>query len=141
MSKLNVSGIGPELKIQTGTVPSASAAGTINGTGVDRLGFSSCVLDAGSGASTGTPTSFTLDVKLQHSDASGSGYTDLTGAAVAQITAINTRKRKTIDLKGAKRYIRAVAVTAFVGGTTPTLAQKSDIVLGGADSVPAQADD
>lgn len=140
MSNLNLSGIGPELKIQTGTAPVAGTAGTVNGTGFDRLGFNSCVLDVECGAATGSPSSFTLDVKLQHSDASGSGYADLTGAAVAQITAAG-RKRKSVNLAGAKRYIRAVTVVTLTGGSTPTLPNAAIVILGGADSVPAQADD
>lgn len=147
MSALNVSGPGPEVKNQIGTVPAASAAGTVNGTGVDRLGFKWCILEAQTGAATGTPTTQTFDVKLQHSDASGSGYADFTpggvaaAGAVAQITAVNTRKRKTINLGEAKRYIRVVSVTAFTGGTTPTLANVATMQLAGADTLPAQSDD
>lgn len=141
MSILNISGPGPEVKNQVGTVPAASAAGTVNGTGVDRLGFAFAVLEAQTGATTGTPTTQTVDCKLQHSDASGSGYTDVTGGAVAQITAINTRKRKTIDLRPLKRYVRVVTVTAFTGGTTPTIANVCTLQLSGADTLPAQSDD
>lgn len=141
MSILNVSGPGPEVKNQVGTVPAASAAGTVNGTGVDRLGFNYAVLEAQTGAVTGAPSAQTLDCKLQHSDASGSGYTDVTGGAVAQITAANTRKRKTIDLRGLKRYVRVVTVAAFTGGTTPTIANVCTLQLAGTDVLPAQADD
>lgn len=141
MSILNVSGPGPEIKNQLGTVPAASAAGTVNGTGVDRLGFNYAVLEAQTGAATGTPTTQTLDCKLQHSDVIGSGYVDVTGGAVAQITAVNSRKRKTIDLRGLKRYVRVVTVTAFTGGTSPTLANVCTLQLSGADSLPAQNDD
>ena len=141
MTVLNVSGPGPELKNQLGTVPVAQAAGTVNGTGVDRLGFNFAVLEAQTGAITGAPSAQTLDCKLQHSDASGSGYTDVTGGAVAQITAANSRKRKTIDLRGLKRYVRVVTVAAFTGGTTPTIANVCTLQLAGADTLPAQSDD
>lgn len=147
MSMLNLSGHGAEMKNQIGTVPAASAAGTVNGTGVDRTGFRYAVLEAMTGAATGSPTTQTLDVKLQHSDTVGSGYTDFqplgtaASGAVAQITAVNSRKRKTIDLFSAKQFVRVVTVTAFTGGSTPTLANSVSLILAGADTLPAQADD
>lgn len=147
MSALNQSGPGPEVKNQLGTVPAASVAGTVNGTGVDRRGFNFLILEAQTGATTGTPTSFTMDVKLQHSDVVGSGYTDFQpggvaiAGAVAQITAVSSRKRKQIDLRGAKAFVRVVNVIAFVGGTSPTLANVATMQLAGADVLPAQLDD
>ena len=147
MSILSVSGPGPELKNQVGTPPAASSAGAVNGTGIDRLGANFAILEAVTGAATGTPSTQTLDVKLQHSDAVGSGFVDFApggvalAGAVAQITAINARKRKQIDLRGAKRYIRVVSTVAFTGGTTPTLANYAGVQLGGFDILPAQVDD
>ena len=147
MGNINLSGIGPELKIQQGSVPAAVAAGTRNGTGFSRKGFNSCVLEAQTGALSGAPTGQTVDVKLQHSDVVGSGYVDYTpggvaaNGAVAQITAAITRKRKSIDLRGAKEFIRTVEVTGFTGGTSPTIGAANTVILGGADVLPAQADD
>ena len=147
MSIDTISGIGPQVKLAIGTPPGNIAAGTVNGSAIDRLDFNSCVLEVQTGAVGGGPTTQTLDVKLQHSDVSGSGYVDYqpggvaAAGAVAQLTAINTRKRKSIDLRGAKRYIRAVAVTAFTGGASPTFGQAVVVVLGGAVVQPAQADD
>ena len=76
----------------------------------------------------------------------GGSYTDwVPGAAgsgaVAQITAVSTRKRKEVDLRGAKQFIRLSATTVFTGGTSPTLFQSASICLSGADTQPAQADD
>jgi hypothetical protein len=147
MSILNQSGPGPEVKNQLGTVPAASSAGTVNGTGIDRRGFNFLILEAQTGVATGTPTSFTMDVKLQHSDVVGSGYADFQpggvaiAGAVAQITAVSSRKRKQIDLRGAKAFVRVVNVIAFVGGTSPTLANVATMQLSGADVLPAQLDD
>lgn len=146
MSTINQSGPGPEVKNQIGTVPAASAAGTVNGTGVDRRGFNFAILEAQTGAATGTPTTQALDAKLQHADTLAGSYTDyVPGAAgsgaVAQITAVNSRKRKQIDLRGAKAFVRVVTTTAFTGGTTPTLANVVTLQLSGADALPAQADD
>ena len=148
MSVIALSGLGPEIKNAIGLSPQSPAAGTVNGTGVDRLGFNACVLEVDTGAVTGAPSTQTLDVKLQHSDVIGSGYADFVpvsgvaaSGAVAQLTAVNTRKRKSIDLRGAKRYVRCVAVTAFTGGSSPTLYQCAKLILAGADTLPAQADD
>lgn len=141
MSTPQLNGIGPEVKLATGLVPSARSAATSQGTGIDRLGFDSVVLYAKAGAETGSPTGRTWDVTLEHSDSSGSGYTALSGSAVSQITAASTSKRKSLSLKGAKRYIRVASVLAFTGGTTPTLNTDVTVVLGGAVEQPAQADD
>ena len=135
-------GIGAEVKMATGLVPLNRAAGTENGTGFDRLGFESCVIEVSAGAEEGGPSARTLDVSLEHSDAQGSGYAAFSPAiAVAQITAVNTRKRKSVDLSGAKQYIRVVGVTGFTGGSTPKLNSAVTVVLGGAVEKAPQADD
>lgn len=146
MSLDTVYGIGPQVKLVSGIPPTAPAAGTVNGAAIDRLGFTNALVEVEAGAATGTPTTQTLDVKVQHSDTSGGTYTDwVPGAAgsgaVAQLTAVSTRKRKSIDLKGAKQFIRLVAVTAFTGGTAPTLFQSAKVILNGSDTQPAQSDD
>ena len=63
-----------------------------NGTGVDiqdYIGKLKLVLDSEEG--TGNADN-TLDVKIQHSDASGSGYTDITGAAFTQVDGSTSTK-------------------------------------------------
>jgi len=128
--------IGSELLIKTGVRPDEDAGGTTNGPAIDRQGFESAVLVLDVGDAEGSPTSFTVDAKLQHSDQSGSGFTDLSGAAVTQVTAANTLVAKKIDLSGAKRYIRAVTTVSFTGGTSPNVARAALVILGGADVVP-----
>lgn len=152
MSLDTIHTIGPLVKCVTGIPPTAPAAGTVTAanytTGVDRTGFTHVLVEVEVGAVTGAPSTQTLDVKVQHSDTVGGSYTDwvpVTGVAasgaVAQITAVSTRKRKTIDLKGAKQFIRLSATTAFTGGSSPTLFQSASLIFGGADTRPAQADD
>ena len=59
----------------------------------------------------------TADVTFEESDASGSGYTAIAGAAMTQVTAANGHEVYTF--KRSKRYVRAVIT---VGGTnTPTV--------------------
>lgn len=64
------------------------------------------------GASTGT--SETCDVKVQESDASGSGFTDISGATFTQLTDVGAEE---IHFQTIKRYVRLVATLA---GTSPT---------------------
>lgn len=140
----NSQDIGSFILPKAGTVPAAVAAGTRNSAVIDRFGASgsspakSCVLVAQSGAATGTPTSFSLNAKLQHGAlADGSDMADLADAAVTAITAASTQSTKSVSLEGAKRYIRTVEVTAFVGGTTPTLGATTAVILGGQPDLPA----
>lgn len=146
MSTPNLSTIGPEIRLQTGTPPLAQTAATVVGAAIDRLGFDNLVLDVEVGAATGAPTSFTCDVKVQHCDTSGGTYADwqplgtAISGAVATITATG-RKRKTVDLKGAKRYLKVSNTVAFVGGASPTLPNAAVVLLGGAAVLPAQVDD
>lgn len=122
---------------QIGTAAKAAGSETINGTGIDRMtqgaqqGWMSCVLVLNVGTETGSPSSFTADCKLQESDSSGSGYTDISGAAVTQRTAAG-QAFVNVNLKGVKRYIRAVTTVAISGGSSPTVPVAATIVLGGA---------
>lgn len=89
-----------------------SSSTTVNGTAVDTAGYDEAVivLDCGTTAATGT-----LDVKVQESDTSGGTYTDITGAAFAQVTPTNDDAIYvgTIRLEGArKQFIRVVGVAA-----------------------------
>jgi hypothetical protein len=133
--------VGHLVQVKVGLVPIASAGATRNGTGFDRTGFDSCVLVGELGAATGTPTSFTYDLKIQHSDVVGSGYADYTPpsgtASLTQQTAGSVVVEKDIDLSAAKQFIRVVEVVAFVGGTSPTLPCSAVLVMGGAEELPA----
>lgn len=148
MSAQTITGIGQEVATRIGIDPAARSAGTANGTGIDRTGFNSVLLVGQTGAETGSPTARTVDFKIQHSDVVGSGYVDFTPSipnpggtgALAQIAAVSTIKKRSIDLKTAKQFIRVFATTAFTGGTSPTLLSSATLVLGGADTLPI-ADD
>lgn len=141
-----ISGPGPDLKNQIGTVP-ASAAGTVTGSAIDVRGFRFAVLELHVGAATGTPTSFTADAKVTHSDTEGGTYTDFqpdgTAASgkVATITVGSSRKRKTIPLAMCKGFVKIEKTVAFVGGTSPTLPNACVVSLSGAQVMPSQSDD
>lgn len=87
----------------------ANAAGTLNGAAVDTLGFGEFTAVISAGTAGGT-----VDVKLQESDASGSGFTDITGAAFSTInsTTDDAVYGSSVSLRFTKRYLRVVAVTA-----------------------------
>lgn len=127
--------IGELVELVKGINPVDSAAATINGPSVNRntKGGASGVLHLATGATTGAPTSFTVDAKLQDSD-DDVAFADVPSASVAQITAVDsdaeTGNIKFRDQPG-RKFLRAVVTVAFVGGTTPTIAVAATIALGG----------
>jgi len=128
--------IGAYIKVLAGFSPQAAAGGAINGAAIDRMGFQSAVLHGRTGAATGTPTAQTYDLKLQDSADGSTGWTDIAGAAITQITAVDSEAEVNVNLAGAKKYIRAVGTVTLTGGTTPTLQVASAVVLGGASELP-----
>lgn len=117
--------------------PIASAGATHNGVGVDKIGYDDVELKVEIGAATGAPTSFTVDGKVQESD-DNSTFSDVTGGAIAQQTAGSRLVRLRVPNPHArKRYLRAVVVTAFVGGTSPTIPVATQLELGKAQQQPA----
>lgn len=140
--------IGKQIKAVVGLTLAARAAGTVVGPAIDRTGFDELALLLQSGAATGSPTSFTADAKITHCDTSGGTYTDYTpptptpspSGAVATVTAIDSVKKRSVDLRAAKQFIKVSQTNAFVGGTTPTLLTGSTVLLGAADTLPI-ADD
>jgi hypothetical protein len=96
--------------------PLSRAANTYDGTGVDASLYTevTALVSAGAIASTGT-----LDCKLQESDVVGSGYTDIVGAAITQLTQAGSDSDKCASISvnlclrsNRKKYIRAELVTA-----------------------------
>lgn len=79
---------------------------------------------AKTGVSTGSPTSYSATFRVTECDASGGSFTDVTdttivSAATAAITADASSASIYVDLKGTKRYVKIVALPAFVAGTSP----------------------
>ena len=138
-----VTDINAYVKIATAIAPVVASEGTINSSSLDRINYDSCVLVTNTGVATGSPSSFTVDVKIQHSDTGSGSWTDYTNpnteatAAVTQITAVSTAGTVGVNLIGAKRYIRVVHILDFTGGSSPTLAVSAHVILGGAHTLPA----
>lgn len=141
-----------QFQLRGQNVPAAVAAGTRNGTGIDRLARGSpqsCLLWAYTGAATGAPDSYTVDAKVQDS-ADNITFADYVpprspanvqpgvaaDGAITQITADSSLATKAIDLSSAKRYVRVSEVTTLTGGTTPKALVASGLILAGADTNP-----
>jgi hypothetical protein len=102
------------------------------------LGYDDIELKVLIGAATGSPTSFTVDGKVQESDDGSTGWEDVTGAAIAQQTTGSKIVRVRVpNPHNRKRYLRAVLVTAFVGGTSPTIPVSGALEVGRAQQQPA----
>lgn len=130
--------IGAQIALGQSIAPISSAASTVNGTGVNRDGYLSASLDVETGAASGTPTTTSVVVAIQHSNDNGSTdpwtqATDKDGnnlATAAQGASAETKYD--FDLSGLKKYVRAVATISFTGGTTPQVVHSSVFILGGA---------
>jgi hypothetical protein len=126
---------GASMQVRKGVVPTNAGAGAINGTGLDRTGFLSAVLALFVGAASGTPTSYTVDCKLQDS-ADNSSFTDVTGGSVTQVTADNGTAHVDVDLSNLRQYVRAVVTVGITGGTSPKVPVSATLVLAGPTTVP-----
>lgn len=108
--------IGDALQVIEVVAPARKTASE-NGSAIDLrdyVGDVKVILSTSAGGGT-TPT---LDVKLQESDATGSGFTDISGAAFAQVTdAADSTEAIVISADSNKRYLRAVVT---IDGTNPT---------------------
>jgi len=134
--------LGYSIKTVPGVAPASNQAGTVNGSAIDRINFDSIVLFGQTGPVSGSPTSFSIIYKVQHCDASGGTYTDYippNASTVAQIVldAASQSKELTVNIRGAKQFIRIVQVAAFTGGSTPAALASSAVTLGGAYKLPA----
>lgn len=121
------------VKAYTGIAPISSTGGSaINGSAIDTAGYGDGVVVVQVGATTGTPTSFTVDAKVQESANGTTGWVDITGAAIAQVTAENKTGEIAVEFakRGASlRYIRVVLTPALTGGTSPTVGVGAVVVF------------
>lgn len=121
------------VKVDTSVRPAAAAAGAINGGAIDTKGFGDAVVAVSVGATTGTPTSFTVAAKVQESADGSTGWVDVADAAITAITAANKTAEMNVLINAraaSLRYIRAVVTPAFVAGTSPTVGVSAVVLLG-----------
>lgn len=118
------------IKSVVGLIP-VDLTTTTNGIAIDTNGFDDAQAVLDTGARTGT--SPTLNVKIQESTDGSTGWTDISGAVFAEITAADQHKSLGINLRTVKRYIRYVFTLA---GTSPTFLTSASFNLGTTDKYP-----
>lgn len=115
-----------------------SASAVQTGNVIDTFGYNTAMFTVQNGAATGTPSSYTVDAKVQECDTSGGSYVDVSGATITQITADS--KSATIAVEGLgtsrKRYLKIVVTPALSGGSTPKALIAASVQLGRAFSNP-----
>lgn len=112
---MNVQNLGENLQVLEVLAPARKIASE-NGAAIDLqqyVGDVKVILSSSAGGGTAP----TLDVKLQESDSAAGTFTDIPGAAFAQVTGAALTAALTVNADSAKRYIRAVTTIA---GTSPT---------------------
>ena len=112
-----------------GIVP---AAGTVNGTGIDREDAKSALVFC---ALTDIVGGTSVVVDVEESDVVGSGYTDVTGATFTAFTPTrdNGVYYGNLDLRGRKQFLRVTEVTT---GTFSSGSRYCGIVLAGQVNLP-----
>lgn len=105
---------------------------------IDTKGYGVAMVTIENGAATGTPSSYTVDAKVQHCATSGGSYTDVSGAAITQITADG--KYAQIRLEGlgiaVNRYIKVLVTPAMTGGSSPKALVAANVLFGQAVREP-----
>lgn len=107
------------IKLMHAFSPRDSAAATITGDAIDRLGYNSARVTLRVGAASGTPDSYTAAWTVAHSATSGGSY--VTAYTGTTLTADDTSASKVCDLTGLNRYLKVIAVITFVNGTSPKI--------------------
>lgn len=108
--------VGSQTVLGVGLVPQSLGSGANNGSAVDLLqGDGNCFAIQITGAVGGS--SPTLDGKIQESDATGSGWGDVSGATFTQATA--SGNVQCLTFQRTKRYVRYVGTIG--GSSTPTV--------------------
>ncbi|MBI5071667.1 hypothetical protein HZB93_02105 [Candidatus Falkowbacteria bacterium] len=105
---------------------------------IDTLGYNSAMFVVKNGAATGTPTSYTVDGKVQECATSGGSYADVSGAVITQITADNKSAQIRVEGLGTSRlrYLKLIITPAMTGGTSPKALISGTALLGRAYKNP-----
>lgn len=106
---------------------------------IDTKGYNSAMFTVSNGAATGTPSSYTVDAKVQESaNANGSSPADITGATITQITADNLSAQIRVEGLGTSRlrYLLLIITPAMSGGSSPKALISGTCLLGRAYKNP-----
>lgn len=111
MSNLNALALATPVTILAAASRNASA----NSSGIDVSAYDGVGIVVFEAANV-SGTSPTADFKLQESDTSGGTYTDISGAAITQITTVASVQKIAFEVAAAKKFVRGVLTLA---GTSP----------------------
>ncbi len=129
--------LGENSKLIAAIAPATLAAGSKNGTIIDRYGFYDGIVHLAVGTATGSPTAQGVSLKMQSgNEADGNDMIDVAGDVLAALTANNTESELNLDLNPYGRYLRVVPAVTFTGGTSPTIPVAVTIVLGNSINIP-----
>lgn len=112
--------IGDLIELISGHNPTATGTTTITGAAINRERGSdeslarSCVLQARVGTNAGGSLT-SVDSKLQESADGSTGWTDISGAAITQLTSDETEDEVDVNLIGVKKFIRVVTAVVATG--------------------------
>ncbi len=135
--------LGEQNKYVAALDPIASVGAVHNGAVLDRELFNTLVFLVQGGATTGTPTTVTVDAKVQHGDlANGSDQADAPagafgGVAIVQQVAGAFAVKLETDYRKLKQFTRIVVTTAFTGGSSPTIPVSVSATVGAGERHPA----
>lgn len=125
-------------------VPAALAAGTTSGTGFDlqaaNKGFTGGKAVISLGAVTGSPSAYTVQLKVEDSANNSSWATAEDGEgnpfAIADLEDSKIYTIDNIDIGRLRRYVRLSVIVTFTGGTTPKIQACAVLLLGNAQQNP-----
>jgi hypothetical protein len=132
----NIGGIATIKQALKPAAQAAAASFGLAGTTIDRKDFRSAVFMVDNGVATGTPTSYSIDARIEDS-ADGSSWAAVatspanSAVAITQIIADSTKQFLEVDLEPYRRYVRLAFTVAFVGGTSPKVLLGAAVMLGG----------
>jgi hypothetical protein len=128
---------GKLLKLADAAVGVDDGAGTLTGGVVDRQGFDAARVGARFEAPSGSPSTATATLVLQHGDESnGSDMADYETLLTATDVSSAVLLEAAANLRGTKRYVRVKSVLAFTGGSSPASDTCLICALTGSAEVP-----
>lgn len=120
-----------ELTIAASVTPDGNRTASVNGNAVDVRGYNSALV----ALNPGTITDGTFTPKLQESDQSGSGFTDVDASDLdGAFAALASNTPQTVGYIGSKRYVRVVITASGSPATGGKFA--ASIVLGDPQYMP-----
>jgi hypothetical protein len=121
-----------DVKVLPAYSPNAVSAGTITGESIDTAEYQDAMFVVNVGNTFGTPTSMTINTKIQHSATGTGDWSDITGATMTEITSAFVTGELKLDIgkAGIKRYVRLITVVTLTAGTTPTVGVDAIALLG-----------